>query len=81
MKSEGARLFKRFYSISWWSKTPKIWPKNDQILAVLGQILIKPSQINTFGSEESFLVVFEKELEMEGTRLLFLGSIETGRIK
>ena len=45
--------YKRFYSISQWSKTPKIWPKNVQISAVLGQILIKSLRLSSNESERS----------------------------
>ena len=36
LEIEGAILFKRFYIFSQGSKTPKIWPKNDRLSAVLG---------------------------------------------
>ena len=46
--------FKRFDSISQWSKTTEIRPKNDRISAVLGQILLKQPRINLYESEGTF---------------------------
>ena len=59
--------YKRFYSISQWSKTPKIWPKNGQISSVLGHILIKLPRLSSNRSERSFCGgLIKKMLKIEG---------------
>ena len=48
--------FLHFYSISQWSKTVKIWPKNGRISTVLGQTHIKSPQINSVGFAPNALI-------------------------